>query len=136
MRRLIAGASLALAAAFLTGCGGDADDAPDDASSEDFCEAMESAPDGEGTPSEDDIQEWADELADTGTPDDIDDDQREGFEILVETLDDADPDDYADDAGLEDVIEDSDDREKVTAFFTYYGETCFDMPDVGEVPTE
>ena len=133
MRRLLAGGSLILAAAFLTACGSDASDSPDDASTEEFCDAMEEAPTSE-EPSEDDLDEWAEELNDTGTPDDIGDDERDGFEKFVETLEDVDPDDFDSDAGLEDVIEDEDDREKVTAFFAYYGQTCFEIPD--DIPTE
>lgn len=134
MRRVLAGASLILAAAFLTGCGGDdAADSPDDASTEEFCDAMEGAPTSE-EPSEDELDDWAEELNDTGTPDDIGDDEREGFEKFVETLEDINPDDFDSDAGLEDVIEDEDDREKVTAFFAYYGQACFEIPD--DIPTE
>ena len=136
MRRLLAGASLVLAAAFLTSCGGDdPDDAPDDASTEDFCEAFEAGPQGED-PSEDDLEDWADELTEAGTPENIDDDAREGFEIFVETLQDVDPDDFDASAGMEDIFDDSDDIAKVTAFLGYYGTECSGMPDPEDLPVE
>lgn len=48
-----------------------------------------------------------DKLKDAGTPDDIDDDERHGFE---------------------DVVEDEDDRAEVTKFFNYFAETCVGLP--------
>lgn len=136
MRRVLAGASLVLAAAFLTSCGGDdPSDAPDDASTEDFCEAFEGGP-TDGEPSEDDLQEWADELSDAGTPEGIDDDAREGFELFVEALQDVDPDDFGPDSDLNDIFDDEDDAAKVTAFLTYYGTECADIPDIDDMPTE
>jgi hypothetical protein len=119
MRRLLAAAGLILVAGTLTACGG----APDDASEADFCKAVEAAPSDE-KPSQDDVDEWVDELNDTGTPDDIGEDERNGFEVFVEALDDADVDDLDDETSFEDVVEDSDDREDVEKFFAYYAETC------------
>ena len=119
MRRLLAAAGLVLVAGTMTACGG----APDDASKADFCKAVEAAPCDE-KPSQDDVDEWVDELNDTGTPDDIGEDERNGFEVFVEALDDADVDDLDDETSFEDVVEDSDDREDVEKFFAYYAETC------------
>ena len=72
---LVASALLGLAA-----CGGIADDAPTDADPTAFCEAYydESAT----------AAEVADELASVGTPDDISDEERNGFEVYVEGLQD------------------------------------------------
>jgi hypothetical protein len=75
-------------------------------------------------PSQDDVDEWVDELKDTGTPGDIADDERNGFEVLVDALDDADVDDLDDGSSLEDVVKDSEDRKDVEKFFAYYGKTC------------
>ena len=119
MRRLLAAAGLILVAGTMTACGG----APVDASEADFCKAVEAAPSDE-KPSQDDVDEWVDELNDTGTPDDIGEDERNGFEVFVEALDDADVDDLDDETSFEDVVEDSDDREDVEKFFAYYAETC------------
>jgi hypothetical protein len=119
MRRLLAAAGLVLVAGTLTACGG----APDDASKADFCKAVEAAP-SDDKPSQDDVDEWVDELNDTGTPDDIDDDERNGFEVLVEALEDTDVDEIDDNSRFEDIVEDSDDRKDVEAFFEYYAKTC------------
>lgn len=133
MRRVLAGASIVLAAAFLTSCGDDdPSEAPDDASTDDFCEAFEAGPKGQDT-SEDELKEWAEELNDAGTPEGIDDDAREGFEIFVEKLQDVDPDDFESDAGLEEVFGDADDAAKVGAFIGYYGTEC---AGIDGLPTE
>jgi hypothetical protein len=120
-------AGLVLVGTMATACGGDGSDAPDDASENDFCEAVEAAP-TDAKPSQDDVDEWVDKLKDAGTPDDIDDDGRHGFEVLVEALEDADVDDIEENASIEDVVEDEGDRADVTKFFTYFAETCADLP--------
>jgi hypothetical protein len=119
MRRLLAAVGLVLVAGTMTACGGP----PDDASKKDFCKAIEAAP-TDDKPSQDDVDEWVDELKDTGTPGDIADDERNGFEVLVDALDDADVDDLDDGSSLEDVVKDSEDRKDVEKFFAYYGKTC------------
>jgi len=72
-------------------------------------------------------------MKDAGTPDDIGDDERRGFEVLVDAIDDADVDDIEDTSSFEDVVEDEGDRADVTKFFAYYGKTCVDL---GGLPTE
>jgi len=120
MRRLLAAAGLVLVAGTLAACGGP----PDDAAKGDFCKAIAAAPTDE-KPSQDDVDEWHDELNDTGTPEDIDDDARDGFEVLVDALDEVDADDIGEDgSGYEDVVKDSDDRKNVEKFFAYVAETC------------
>jgi hypothetical protein len=119
MRRLLSAAGLVLVAGTLTACGGP----PDDASKSDFCKSIAAAP-SEDKPSQDDVDEWVDELKDTGTPKDIDDDERNGYEVLVDALDDADVDDLGDDSGFEDLVDDGDDRKDVEKFLDYYAEAC------------
>jgi hypothetical protein len=119
MRRLLAAAGLVLVAGTMTSCGG----APDDASKEDFCKSFESAP-TEAKPSQDDVDKWVDKLNDTGTPKGISDDERNGFEVFVDALDNADVDDLDEDSKFEDVVKDKGDRKDVEAFFAYYGKTC------------
>lgn len=128
MRRVLAGASLVLAAAFLSSCGDDAEDAPDNASQEDFCEAMQDIP-TDSEPNEDDINDWLDGMRDTGTPEEMSDDEREGFEIFIDAAEDADPEDFDSSSGLDDFIDDEDDLAKVTAFLTYAGTACFSAPE-------
>ena len=111
----------ALLAFSLTACGG----APTDASEEDFCEAVLEQPGNDA----DSIHDWADELEEVGTPEDIPDDAREGFELLVDTAKDVDDDDL-DDENFADEFSD-DDQEKFTAYSAYLAETC-----IGDLPTE
>lgn len=133
-------AAAVLLALSLTACGGDGDDgsanddegAPTEASEDEFCEVFREA-ESAGEDLEDDdfdgqadlLNEYADKLDEIGTPEDIPDDARHGFEVLVEAFGDVRPDDLEDeDAGkaLEEKYED--DREDVEAFFDYYLETC------------
>ena len=106
---------------YRTTCGARA--APGAASESDFCQAIEAAP-TDDKPSQDDVDKWTEELKDTGTPDGIGDDERHGYEVLVDALDDVDVDDLGDDTKFEDVVKDAGDRKDVEAFFAYYGKTC------------
>ncbi|HEY1133794.1 MAG TPA: hypothetical protein VGE77_04400 [Nocardioides sp.] len=121
MKRVLSAAALVLAGATLTACGG----APTDASESDFCDAFESAFTDVGEQAmkegdeEVDFGDAIDELEETGTPEGISDDAREGFENLVDALKDAD-------GKTVDELneEDSDDLDGDEAFSTYYAETC------------
>ncbi len=136
LKRYVGAASAAVLLAFsLTACGG----APTDASTKDFCDTFDSATDifadidPEGDPADqagkvtDGYKEFADKLEETGTPENISDDAREGFEIFVEELGDLDEDDvkkYLDDPS-EDIAEVSkDDEKKVNEFTEYAAKEC------------
>jgi hypothetical protein len=131
MAQMVAG--LVLVGGMVTACGDDASDAPDDASKDDFCKVLEEAPTDE-KPSQDDVDDWADKLRDTGTPEGIDDDARHGFEVLIEALDDVDVDDIDEDDGFDDVVKDSGDRKDVEKLFVYLASECSGLGD--DVPTE
>jgi hypothetical protein len=133
------GAAVLLALS-LSACGG----APTDASKDDFCEAVNDQSAFEDVDPEDTeayvdaLKEQAESLEEVGTPDDISDDAREGFEIYVDTIGDIDADDIDNPEDLEDEIS-KDDEKKVEEFFTYQGETCTpEVPDVEdlEIPTD
>jgi hypothetical protein len=132
-----AGAGVLLAFS-LTACGGGASDAPDDASKEDFCDAYNSSSDlGEDASAEEQVEaakDQADKIIDVGTPEDMSDDEREGFEIFTDAIKDVDEDDIDKftEAGSEDEFQDAlgtsdDDFEKVTAFLTYTSTTCSEV---------
>lgn len=119
-------ASLAAALLFVgfgtTACGGSKGSAaPEDASKEDFCTALAGFADSED---ESKLQDHVDDLTETGTPSDISDDARKGFEYMVDNakkIDESDPD--LDQAVMEsefgvDVVK------QVTAFGQYYLQTC------------
>ena len=114
MRRVLVGATMLLVAGMTAACG-----APDDASKEDFCDAIKSL--NNAGDDFDKSKDAFEELGNTGTPDGISDDGREGFEILVDLADEAestkDAKKAADDLS-------SDEEKKVEAFGKYVGETC------------
>ncbi|MDZ5619555.1 hypothetical protein [Nocardioides bizhenqiangii] len=122
-----AGAAVLLAFS-LTACGG----APDDASEEDFCEVANSIP---ADADVDAIHDWADDAEETGTPEDIPEDAREGFELLVDIAKDVDEDDLENEDFLDDLS--SEEEEQFTAYGTYVAETCggADVP-TEDLPTE
>ena len=88
--------------AALSGCGGAADAAPTDASRDDFCasmrwfvsEGLDRLAGGQFPPPEDDLAElardWSEHLVEVGTPENMSDDAREGFEKFVGRIDDID----------------------------------------------
>ena len=139
IKRPVAAVGSAVLLAFsLSACGG----APTDASTDDFCEAYndQSAEGGEDAESQADaLNEYAEKLEEVGTPEDIDDEARDGFEVLVEAFGDVSADDLEDEEAqkaLEEKYED--DEDAVDAFFEYAGETCAEDVEVPEVeePTE
>jgi hypothetical protein len=130
MRTALVATSLLLVGGMATACGG-AGGAPDNASTEKFCKAFTDAP-TTGKPSQQDLDKWVSTLKDTGTPKGISDDERNGFEVLVDALDDADVNDIKDNSDFEDVVKDKGDRADVTKFFAYYLKTCAG----GSLPTD
>ena len=130
-------ATIALMGATLAGCGGDGSGAPADASKTDFCKAMGSVFEGmtpddveNMTPEKgmDRLRDWADEMEKTGTPEDISDDARAGFEKTIEMVRDL-----PDDATEKDFDKADDDMSKTEeknseAFDDYTMKTC---PDLG-----
>ncbi len=124
-----AGAAVLLAAA-LTACGGGASGAPDDASNKDYCKAFTDQPKDANSKdtdkAADSVHEYADKLAEVGTPKDLDGDAREGFEIYVDFLAEIDGDDVKkfSDAEKSDEVFDGDEADKVDAFIESTLEVC------------
>lgn len=129
-------ASLVLVAGTASACGG----APTDASTDDFCGAITkigetSASVASDSPTEEQIKEIKDafkNLEEVGTPEDIPDDAREGFELIVESVADVDDDATAEE--LEKAGDDfsGEDEKKSDAFGEYVGETCTDLGQLEE----
>lgn len=147
IKRPAAFGAAALLALTLTACGGGGGaDAPADASEEEFCDAFNAVfePLGDGEePTEEEFEEFQDrvaELGEVGTPEGISDEQREGFEVFIDAMADADYDeikDLEDDAGFPGVSEE--DNAKAEEFANYAFEKCFEVPevpDLEETPTE
>ncbi len=137
LRRVLAAvATPLLLAGTLTACGGGA---PTDASKKDFCEFHDADPDLSGLDEDSSNKEIAEVLKEEldklvedaeeiGTPEDIPDDAREGFEINLETSKELDESD------IEKAVEDEtdpfkeelskDEKKKVEAYEKWSDEYC------------
>ena len=122
----------ALLAFSLTACGGGGggSDAPESASKDDFCKAFADAftplANLQGDPTEDQFNEFKDSVAhlgDVGTPSDISDDNRKGFEVFVDAVNDGSYDDFKSDSQNLPGVSD-DDEAKAEAFFTWASTEC------------
>lgn len=130
LRPLAGLAGLALVLGGATACGSDEPSAaPDDASQEDFCQVYSEIEADEGDDL-DSAKEAVEQLVEVGTPDDIPDDARAGFETLGELVQEA-----GDEADLETLGEDlgQEAQGNFLAFIGYVTETCADELDL---PTE
>ncbi len=144
MKRALAAASLVLLAATGAGCGGDddGDGAPSDASVDDFCGTFndfyaKAEELGEGATDEElvaALKDTGEELGEVGTPEDIPEDARAGFEATVKAIGDL-----PDDATEEDVANLEDDyseevQGQVDGFASYLNDTCGFDEGGGEAP--
>lgn len=146
-----AGAAAALALV-LAGCGGGgASGSPTDASQDTFCESYTSGfvnafdeIDPEASQKEqaevilESLKKWADEMEDVGTPEDMSDEARDGFELTLQSIQDLNADDLQDEeamAELEDELS-GDDKKAAEALQTYVTDNCdFGLPEGMETPT-
>ena len=136
-RPALAAASAAFLTFSLAACGGGP---PDDASKDEFCGVINDPKYFEDLDENSDeqdyldaVQELADDLRDVGTPDDISDDAREGFEIQLDAVDELEAEDInfeGDEDPLQEGLSD-DEKEKVDAYTEYEDKTCPDETDVG-----
>ena len=129
--------------------GGDAKEAPKSATTQEFCEVYLAPPElpdnaSDLEPAEqakaykDAFDGIAKDLTDVGTPEDMPDDAREGYEILVKTLQDLDEGqlqkaiEEQDGEFLENQVSD-DENKKVTSFTDWATESCaeFSTPAPG-----
>ena len=143
-----------LVGAVTSACGGSS--APSDASEDGFCEAANSlmsdlVPEDLGTPelpSDEDmaqaVKDWGSRMEEVGTPEDIPDDARKGFEALVDQAKEIDAADFSLES-LEDLEKGGADaskevEEQADAFGDYVTETCgnplddIEMPELPEIP--
>lgn len=142
-------ASLVLTALAAVGCGGQA---PADASQEKFCGAYDSLFEDMGAMAEPDegeliatIKAWGRRMQETGTPEDIPEEARRGFESSMEMIEELDEETTAEDFDkLDEQLSDAE-RDAVEAFDTWTTETCGsplddmelpDMPELPEVPSD
>lgn len=144
MKSLLLAASLALVAAGVSSCGGDA---PTKAAEEDFCEAFTSlfadVPDSPDVDEADAVQafrDWGERLEEVGTPEDMGEQARAGFERTLEVV--RDLDEGVTLADFDSLGEDlpAQAQEQVEAFDAYAFDTCgnplddVSLPEVPELP--
>lgn len=152
--RLSVSSVVLLVGALASACGsGGGGGAPDDASAKDFCQTQTSLledllPDdmtNPKLPSGEDmaqaVKDWGAKIEKVGTPDDISDDARKGFERIVEMAGDIDPADFSIDkldelqAGGAEASAKA--KKQADAFAKYLTETCgnpLDSLDLPEMP--
>lgn len=131
-RRIAAAGSLSLFLGLTAACGG-SDGPRTDASVKEFCSAV-SEPDlaqedmADKAKIQAAMEKWVDGLEKTGTPEDIPDDAREGFEIGVRQFDQIDWNKSLEQIGKEVEEIESDlskaEKKKVDAFDAYQEKTC------------
>ena len=149
--RLTASAAVLLIGAAASACGGGGagGGAPADASEKEFCQTQTSLledlmPDMSSTelPSDEQmakaVKDWGAKIEKVGTPEDISDDARKGFERIVEMADEIDAADFSIEkleqleAGGEDASAEA--RKQADAFEKYLTETCGNPLDDLEMP--
>lgn len=144
MRTKTSAAGLLLLAGLLTGCGGgdgsstsdapaEGAAAPGDAAEGDFCDAYAGLFKQMGQMDPQDNQtiingmkEWAADMREVGTPGDIPDEARQGFEVMVDSIEELDED--ATQQELDTLGEDLTDEEQKAgdAFVDFANQTCPD----------
>ena len=134
---LIAAAVLSLGG-LVAGCGDNSDsassaaspsststspaDAPSDASSTDLCSALTA---GSGIKDGSDVVDFANGLQQAGTPSDIPDDARKGFEVYVGVLQDIDPKTTATELkNMKNPDLSKTEQTEVQSFLSYAGQAC------------
>ena len=146
MKPALLAASLVLVGGTALGCSGGGGGAPTDASEEDYCASYQSLFDDMSTMTDAtdaesiaQIKDWATTREETGTPEDMPEDARAGFETTVTLINDLDDDAQQED--FEKIDEDLTEEEtaQVDEFDTYTTDTCgspMDNMEVPEIPTE
>ena len=139
LRTAVATGAAVLLALSLSACGdddddggSDASDAPASASKEDFCEAFNAVLGDmsaiETQPTEEqwsELQDKVEKLSEVGTPEDISDDNRDGYEVLVKAVTETDYDDSLDFTGRIPGASESE-QAKATSFVQYAATLCVD----------
>lgn len=130
-RRLAIIGGATLLAAALTGCGGvptDADEAAFCTLTEELSTAADDVDEGDYDALAEAYNDMGEQMSDVGTPEDIPEDAREGFELLAEAYVDATAESLEED-GADTVGEkfSADDEEAILAFLDYQVETCLDV---------
>ena len=142
-------AGIALLLGGMAGCGGSDSDGGSDsagaskeASKADFCEKFNGLYTQLMTADPDDtsaavkgMKDWADEIEDLGTPKEMTDEARDGFEVVISTIKDVDEDADADDLQNLDSELSDEDNKSADAFSDWTQENCGDPELPGASPS-
>jgi hypothetical protein len=145
MKHALLAASLVLVASAAVGCGGDggggaeepeSTGAPANASAEDFCQnfndfqaaLVKLGQDAEDADFIKALKEAGGTFEDTGTPEDIGDSERAGFEVFVQLIEDVDENASQEELSKLEQDLSSEEQEDLEAFTTYVGKTCAPTP--------
>jgi len=154
--RLTLTSAVLLVGTVTSACGGGGGGAPSDASKDGFCDAANSlmsdlVPEDLSTaelPSDQDmakaVKDWGSRMEDVGTPEDISDDARKGFESVVDQAKEIDASDFSME-NLEELEKggadaSAEEKKQAEAFGTYLTDTCgnpmddMEMPELPELP--
>lgn len=146
MKTAVKLAALAVIAGGLVGCGGDDGDGSSggsaDATKDGFCEKFNGLYDNLLSADANDpskaiagIKDWADEMDDYGTPSEMSDEAREGFEVVVSTIQDLDEDTSIEDfQNLDSELSEADNKAS-DAFGDWADKNCPE-PDLAGLPTD
>jgi hypothetical protein len=144
MKSALLAATLVLVGGSAVACSGGAGDgggAPTDASQDDYCAAYQSLFSDMSTMTDAtdrqiiaQIKDWAATMEETGTPEDMPDDARAGFETTVSLIGDLDDDARPEDFEKIDADLTEEQTAQVDEFDTYTTETCGSPLDDMEPP--
>jgi hypothetical protein len=137
-------ASLVLVGASVVGCGGGGG-APTDASKDDFCKELNSVFTGVDLGGEDTTQKkvlaaiksWAKDMEKVGTPENMPDEARDGFELMIKEVGDLEEDATTEDfINLEEELSEGETKASA-AFEKYTTDTCGapELPELPEIPS-
>lgn len=102
------------------------------ASTEEFCKVYKQSEEfGDDTDLEA-AQDWASDMQDTGVPEDISDEARDGLELMIRTFKDADSAEELDDA---DEKFSEEEKKSFEAFVTWAVKACYDMDLPSDMPS-
>jgi hypothetical protein len=128
MKKVLSAAALVLTAGMLTSCGGGP---PDDASKSEFCGTFkdfqkDTADLGDGDDAKiiKAFKDVGDKLEEVGTPSDISESERRGFEKTLEEIDNLKDDAKVDELDKIDDGESSSEKKDTDAFDKYLNDTC------------
>jgi hypothetical protein len=129
MKHALLAAGLVLVAGTAVGCGGGP---PDDASQKDFCQNYEDfnaeltklGADAEDADFVKALKDAGEKFEETGTPEDVSEDERAGYEVFLELIDKVEDDATQKDMDKLEKDLSKKERDQLDRFTTYVSDTC------------